>query len=211
MHPRTAGDWIDDPDDIEVDIKAEYEDSNRRGATYENLAETLSHVAAVSRPDFLDEWDRVIAVTNGYTPRDDAQWKSDADFDAAEAFDYCYRYVTRQGAIYLSHVVAAQGENERGDFDRRPWSPRWDGRDPYQNPVELFTDIMSGDQMPPTPFMPIGEGQNYTSLDDLYEDLVSCDKLALRDHEGDWYVTPRTAWIDPKREEDDDVPLLPDR
>lgn len=197
MFPR---DWIDDPENVKVEITAEYEGRTDRQASYGNLEETLKHVGVVSRPAFLDKWERVIAVTNGYTPPKTAERDANADFNAAEAFEYCYRSVTRYGAVYLTHAVTPFEETNRGDSKRRPWSPRWDGDDPYQNPVQLFEEVLAEASMPPTPFVPVGSDNTYASLDALYADLLACDELALRDYDGNWFVTPRTAYIDPANE-----------
>lgn len=172
-------------EDVEIDLK--YPDSGRQ-VSYNHLERKLGNVVVETRPTFFDNWDRITPLAED-DPQFNATRDEDAEFDAVEAFDYCYRAVVRRALIYMVHSVSSSEEEAY-----RPWSPRLDTDDPYQPPEELFADIVESVPLPDTPFKTI-ECDPYENIDDLYEDLVASNDILL-EQGNERILTTRVKYMD---------------
>lgn len=164
MYPE---EWLT-PDDVQIDLDVS-DDSHQ--VAYDHLERKLGHVVVEDRPAYFDKWDRITPLDSD-APDFNAERDEDVEFDAAEAFHYCYRAALRNAVVYLVHSLSSKGR----DDGYRPWSPRVDVDESYEPPESVFEDVL---EMPETPFRTL-EHEPYESVEALYGDLTESEEILLQ-------------------------------
>jgi len=191
--------WFDNyenirkPEAVDVKLQGDFDEDQR---SYSQIESMLENVVIDDRPDFLSTWYQVTPLAGSDAPPY-AEHDENVDFDAREAFYYCYRAKLRIGAIYLLHSLT-NGNHENWT----PWSPHAYEPDEYEHPSDLFEMVLEGTSMPFTRFK-YKSGEPYEDVETLFDAITTSDKILLKSNDRT-VVTTRKQYIAPKRERKDE-------